>query len=75
MTLKSEQKAIMTLHTEYESMVKFFKFAKEKAESKELKQQFQFQLTMSESLLVVLELLLKFSEKLEEEKLKELQLT
>lgn len=72
MNLAIERKQIMELHTEYESMVKFHKFAIKNAETEEAKAKFQFQLGISETMTVVLSLLLAMCDRLDEEKKKSL---
>lgn len=62
MSLTRQQKKIAELHQEYESRVKLFKFAVKNAETKEDKEKFGFQLKISESMSIVLELLCKFLE-------------
>lgn len=57
MNVPRQRKKIMELHTEYESMVKFFTFAVEKAETEEDKQKFQFQLSICKGMTTILELL------------------
>jgi len=66
MNISRQRKEIMNLHTDYESMVKFFKFAVENAETKEDKQKFQFQLKISQSMAVILVLLLDILEREED---------
>lgn len=58
MNIPRQRKKIMNLHTEYESMVKFFTFAVKKAETKEDQDKFQFQLKISQSMVALLEVVL-----------------
>jgi len=63
MSLSKLEKEILELHTEYESMVKFFKFAVESTKLIADKKQLEFQLKMCKSMRVVLEMLLKIAER------------
>ena len=62
------EKRIAELHTDYESMVKFFEFAVKNAETQEDKSKFKFHLKLCESMKIVLEHLFELSELSRKEK-------
>lgn len=59
MNIERERKKLLELHTEYESMVRFFSFAHARTKPLAEKENYRFREKICRSMLVVIECLLK----------------